>query len=1006
MSSPESPVLPDQWARDRFATELEKNFTVRAAAGTGKTTALVHRVTNLLRQSFEGRLAVVTFTRKAAAEIEERILAAVEGNAFISLDRLQVSTIHGLCARMTHEWGALIGYPPLNEPPDNNEKEVWLGFLRTPRAADFFAHDPDWKGIRPYIKLEDLAQLMQKTPENNAPVSDVLNPPDWTPLLVDPYPRARKSAKIEPEQQALKDWLRRKMDGEPGIGIWGTKHGGKYFQEEAKQLIGAEARFAASRAELCLRRLAAVYRRWRLEHGHPFFDDLIEGAQKILDHPVAGKQIRAEGWHVLLDEAQDTTPEQFAVLTSMSAAPDQGSWFRDGVPAAPGRFSMVGDRQQAIHGGSVSVQAYTRMHDLMVQDADAEELSLSVTMRCGSEIVEAVNAWMPPLFAPLKEPPMEFLKMQARPGAKAAQVVRVEPPKRARLGECNADDSLADAFSRWFANLYHSGGLSHLRARSWSEVAILIPKNSVMDELANRLNSLEVPLAVRSRKRVRSDHPAWAWVAALLEVVAYPSNGYELAGLLRELYGISDDAIGRFVLSLPREDRPSLRISPAMEQSPAAQTLQSFRAALEAARMESPLSGLQGLFDSVSLPARLNALEEGLSAESERALQEALEMASEAERSGQSWPELAGHFRRLLSEPPVEEVAPDLPQLLTWHSAKGLGWEAVILYPIPRITRNTPTDSLPRWQDQDGGTRLSLFPLKEPDSESEAILSIREEEHRRLLYVGLTRARNTLVLIDDEADPDQKKTPASLFDPLPDPRGKLPGLASELSPDEQHKAESAEDQPSPLASFLRVLPESLEPLASLPSVRRRLPSSLGHEEKSHAETHHADMPEEPLFEPSPAEIKDPTAYGNWWHEAMENLPWKEPEDAWKSYLEPLLLNAPDTVRACREWGQFLSSELAPRMAMARQVRCEVPFLWNRGEEVWEGIVDVMVQEISGDWWILDWKTDRPTGSDPVQELKERYAPQVRLYAEAWKKVTGKSIPATLYATSLGLWIPL
>ena len=58
------------------ATAPEKNVVVHAAAGTGKTWLLTSRVIRLLLEGSEpGAILAITFTRKAAGEIHERISA-------------------------------------------------------------------------------------------------------------------------------------------------------------------------------------------------------------------------------------------------------------------------------------------------------------------------------------------------------------------------------------------------------------------------------------------------------------------------------------------------------------------------------------------------------------------------------------------------------------------------------------------------------------------------------------------------------------------------------------------------------------------------------------------------------------------------------------------------------------------------------------------------------------------------------------------------------------------
>ena len=67
-------VDPDRSARD-FAVDPRYNVVLEASAGTGKTSVLVWRYINLLKAGVEpGNILAMTFTRKAAAEMRERII--------------------------------------------------------------------------------------------------------------------------------------------------------------------------------------------------------------------------------------------------------------------------------------------------------------------------------------------------------------------------------------------------------------------------------------------------------------------------------------------------------------------------------------------------------------------------------------------------------------------------------------------------------------------------------------------------------------------------------------------------------------------------------------------------------------------------------------------------------------------------------------------------------------------------------------------------------------------
>ena len=108
---------------------LDKNLLVKAGAGAGKTRVLVERYIAILRQSaadVEGIVAI-TFTRKAAREMKERVRSQVRrlvaeaaaGSEWRrwrevdrKLDSAPISTIHSLCSRLLRENPAEAGVDP------------------------------------------------------------------------------------------------------------------------------------------------------------------------------------------------------------------------------------------------------------------------------------------------------------------------------------------------------------------------------------------------------------------------------------------------------------------------------------------------------------------------------------------------------------------------------------------------------------------------------------------------------------------------------------------------------------------------------------------------------------------------------------------------------------------------------------------------------------------------------------------------------------------------------
>ena len=121
----------DTAARAAIETDLDATMVVEAAAGTGKTTALVRRIIAVLaagRAPIDG-LVAVTFTEKAAGELKLRLRAQLEAarqaaprpsttrthleRALARLEEARVGTIHGLCADLLRERPVEAGVDPL-----------------------------------------------------------------------------------------------------------------------------------------------------------------------------------------------------------------------------------------------------------------------------------------------------------------------------------------------------------------------------------------------------------------------------------------------------------------------------------------------------------------------------------------------------------------------------------------------------------------------------------------------------------------------------------------------------------------------------------------------------------------------------------------------------------------------------------------------------------------------------------------------------------------------------
>ena len=64
--------------------------------------------------------------------------------------------------------------------------------------------------------------------------------------------------------------------------------------------------------------------------------------------------------------------------------------------------------------------------------------------------------------------------------------------------------------------------------------------------MATALRKLGVPVAIQSERDLKGDIPAYAWLTALCTIMSDPCNSYEIVGVLREIFGISDHDLALF----------------------------------------------------------------------------------------------------------------------------------------------------------------------------------------------------------------------------------------------------------------------------------------------------------------------------------------------------------------------------------------------------------------------------------------------------------------------------
>ncbi|HSH39087.1 MAG TPA: UvrD-helicase domain-containing protein, partial [Chthoniobacterales bacterium] len=130
-------MRPDDHAqRCRFVEELDRNFSVVASAGSGKTRAITDRVLEIARSAGAAetlpQLVVVTFTNRAADEMQQRARQKMLDEHLplevqAAFNRAFFGTIHAFCMKLLTNHGHHLGLPsPLELLGDDDE--LWQEF--------------------------------------------------------------------------------------------------------------------------------------------------------------------------------------------------------------------------------------------------------------------------------------------------------------------------------------------------------------------------------------------------------------------------------------------------------------------------------------------------------------------------------------------------------------------------------------------------------------------------------------------------------------------------------------------------------------------------------------------------------------------------------------------------------------------------------------------------------------------------------------------------------------
>jgi ATP-dependent helicase/nuclease subunit A len=603
-------VRTDVEARRRAADEFATTFLVEAGAGTGKTTVLLSRLLAALRsgRSRVDRLAAITFSEKAAAEIRVRLRTELElalagpladderanlRNAHWQLERAQITTVHAFCAALLRERPVEARVDPQFSTLSQFEARlvqttVWqewlaqemdrgptvlkqalragLGFTHIETLRDFVLEQRDCLTLLPAPAPSSVAELRVRIPQLLAELSKQKS--SCRTATDRAFAHIQRLEMLVPKDDDLRLWEQFVLH-EPREIVAGATVGSKTnwrpatVLEDVRTLFRQVAGIYTEARTDWLHNLSLGLVRWlegyvrayndkKREQSQLDFTDLLLLTRDLLKSNLDVRRYFQRRFDCLLvDEFQDTDPLQAEIVFFLAEQePRAARWFD--VTLRPGKLFLVGDPQQSIYRfRRADLDVYSQVRAAVTRQG--EVLILADNFRTRAPVLGWMNKTFALAFAETTsdQPPYQPLAATRKETTGRDLIAVPIPaailPARPTRGDLRRAEARTIAAVLKQAVTYGSLAAWGDKAKEYRDVAVLFRTYRAMEAYEEAFANAGIPYRVLGGRRYASRHEVED-LRALLLAVERPTDPSLIVAVLRSsMFGFSDEELAQFV---------------------------------------------------------------------------------------------------------------------------------------------------------------------------------------------------------------------------------------------------------------------------------------------------------------------------------------------------------------------------------------------------------------------------------------------------------------------------